>query len=173
QEQLTRLAARLNAEFGGLAASQVVAREQTGEPLSELEGKIIAQVTELLLRGQQALSEPPVVEGIRDMLRQPEFGNADRVLDTLEAVDERHLPTAIPTEAIGPGDVAVVIGDENREGPYQDMSFVLSRYGVAGGPSGVLGILGPTRMPYSDTVAHVRYVADVLTELMREFYGEE
>ena len=28
-------------------------------------------------------------------------------------------------------------------------------------------------MAYSDSVAHVRYVRDVLTELMRKLYGEE
>ncbi|HEX6032052.1 MAG TPA: hypothetical protein VFY90_11530, partial [Tepidiformaceae bacterium] len=93
---------------------------------------------------------------------------ADRMLDTLEAVDERRLRAAIPSVDEG---VAVVIGDENRAGPYQDMSFVLARYGRAGGVGGVVGVLGPTRMAYGDAVAHVQYVSDVLTELMAKFYG--
>ena len=42
----------------------------------------------------------------------------------------------------------------------------LARYGPKGGAGGVVGILGPTRMPYGETVGHVRYVADVLTELV-------
>ena len=67
--------------------------------------------------------------------------------------------------------VAVVIGDENRAGPYQDMSFVLARYGPQGGAGGILGVLGPTRMQYGEAVANVRYVSAVLTELMRDFYG--
>jgi heat-inducible transcriptional repressor len=69
--------------------------------------------------------------------------------------------------------VAVVIGDENREGPYQDMSFVLARYGPEGGAGGIVGILGPTRMHYNEAIANVRYVSDVLTELLREFYGDD
>jgi heat-inducible transcriptional repressor len=107
------------------------------------------------------------------MLRQPEFGHSDRMLDTLEAVDERRLREAIPSGSLDEQGVAVVIGDENRDGPYQDMSFVLARYGPEGGAGGILGILGPTRMQYGDAVANVRYVSDVLTELMREFYGDE
>jgi heat-inducible transcriptional repressor len=99
--------------------------------------------------------------------------DADRMLDTLEAVEERHLRQAIPVREMAPGTVAVVIGDENREGPYQDMSFVLARYGLQDGPTGVLGILGPTRMDYGEAVSHVRYVSEVLTELMRKFYGDE
>ena len=52
------------------------------------------------------------------------------------------------------------------------MSFVLARYGPPGGAGGIVGLLGPTRMQYGDAVAHVRYVSGVLTELIREFYGE-
>ncbi|MCK9518708.1 MAG: heat-inducible transcriptional repressor HrcA [Dehalococcoidia bacterium] len=172
QEQLTRLANRLNAEWGGKLASELPF-EDTVEPLSGVERVVVAAVAELLLKVQREAIEEPVVEGVRELLRQPEFDGSDRILDTLEAVDERHLRTAIPTGAVGEAEVAVVIGDENREGPYQDMSFVIARYGLPNGASGVLGVLGPTRLAYGEAVAHVRYVSDVLTELMRKFYGEE
>ena len=169
QEQLTRLAGRLNGEFGGRHASEIPIRDAT-EPLSQVESIVVAAVVELLLRESREAVEEPVVEGVRELLRQPEFDGSDRILDTLEAVDESRLRGAIPSAAIDDADVAIVIGDENRDGPYQDMSFVLARYGQPGGAGGVVGVLGPTRMPYNDAVAHVRYVGDVLTELMRKFY---
>jgi len=172
QEALTRLANRLNGEFGGKMAAEFPAPSAT-EPLSPAEAIVVAAVTDLLLREQRAAVEAPVVEGMRDLLRQPEFGDSDRMLDTIEAVGERKLRSAIPSGAVGEADVAVVIGDENREGPYQDMSFVLARYGPPGGAGGVLGVLGPTRMAYGDAVAHVRYVSDVLTKLIGDFYGDE
>ncbi len=37
----------------------------------------------------------------------------------------------------------------------------------------MLGVLGPTRMAYGDAVANVRYVSDVLTELMRRLHEGE
>ncbi|MCC6382506.1 MAG: heat-inducible transcription repressor HrcA [Dehalococcoidia bacterium] len=172
QEQLTRLAQRLNAEFSGKMAAELPVREAV-EPLSPVDATVVAAVADLLLRVQRDAIEEPIVEGVRDLLRQPEFDGSDRILDTLEAVEERRLRRAIPSRAVGEADVAVVIGDENREGPYQDMSFVLARYGTRGGPAGVIGVLGPTRMAYGDAVAHVRYVGDVLTELIRAFYGED
>jgi heat-inducible transcriptional repressor len=147
--------------------------KEAAERPGSVEGIVVAAVAELLLRRQREAVEAPVVEGVRELLRQPEFEGSDRILDTLEAVGERQLRDAIPSGAVGEADVATVIGDENREGPYQDMSFVLARYGPEGGAGGVLGVLGPTRMAYGDAVAHVRYVSDVLTELMRTFYGEE
>jgi heat-inducible transcriptional repressor len=171
QEALTRLAARLNSEFGGKTVADFPGVERA-DPTNEVENAVVEAMTELLVREQEAAIESPIVEGVRAMLRQPEFGQSDRMLDMLEAVDERRLRRAIPTGAMAEGDVAVVIGDENREGPYQDMSFVLARYGPLGGAGGVLGVLGPTRMAYGDTVANVRYVSDVLTELIRQFYGD-
>ena len=172
QEQLTRLATRLNADFGGKTVGEFPQRELGTESMSAVEAAVIAALTELMLREQAARVESPVIEGVREMLRQPEFGHSDRMLDTLEAVDERRLREAIPSNSIDEQGVAVVIGDENREGPYQDMSFVLARYGPEGGAGGILGVLGPTRMQYGEAVANVRYVSDVLTELIREFSRE-
>jgi heat-inducible transcriptional repressor len=172
QEGLAGLATRLNGEFGGRNVTEIPVQEGV-ENLGAVESVVVAAVVEMLLREQRQQLEAPIVEGVRDLLRQPEFDDSDRILDTLEAVGERRLRGAIPSGAVEEAGVAIVIGDENREGPYQDMSFVLARYGPPGGAGGVLGVLGPTRMAYGEAVAHVRYVSDVLTELMRKFYGEE
>ncbi|MGE3075374.1 MAG: heat-inducible transcriptional repressor HrcA [Dehalococcoidia bacterium] len=172
QEYLTRLAARLNAEFGGKTVAEFPQPDPAQESLGAVESAVIATLTELMLHEQAAMVESPVIEGVREMLRQPEFGHSDRMLDTLEAVDERRLREAIPSGSLQDEAVAVVIGDENTVGPYQEMSFVLARYGHEGGAGGILGVLGPTRMQYGEAVANVRYVSRVLTELMSEFYGE-
>ena len=172
QDALSRMAARLNTDFGGKSVAEFPVRDAAEAP-GPVEAVVISTLTQLLMQEQEAAVEAPVVQGVREMLRQPEFGHSDRMLDTLEAVDERRLRDAIPSDAVAEGGVAIVIGDENRVGPYQDMSFVLARYGPQSGAGGVLGVLGPTRMAYADAVAHVRYVSDVLTELMRKFYSDE
>lgn len=171
QELLTRLANRLNLELRGRRWSEIPApHARPGEPLS-VEAAVLLELADLLRRLEREGTDEIVVEGVREMLRQPEFEDSDRVLDTLAAVEARELRKALPVESLTPESVAVVIGDENREGPYQEMSFVLARYGLEGGVAGVVGILGPTRMAYGDTVAHVRYIRDVLTQLIRTFYG--
>ncbi len=38
---------------------------------------------------------------------------------------------------------------------------MLSRYGVEGGASGLLGVVGPLRMTYDRTIGAVRYVSRV------------
>ncbi|HJP40436.1 MAG TPA: heat-inducible transcriptional repressor HrcA [Dehalococcoidia bacterium] len=172
QEQLSGIAARLSSEFSGCRASEI-AEKKADESRTELETFIIANVANLLISEEVSSVEVPTIDGISELLRQPEFEHGEKVLDTLEAVDERRLRDAIPSEALNTsGDVAIVIGDESDQSPYRNMSFVLTRYGSKDGPSGVLGILGPTRLPYGDAVSHVRYVRDLLSELLRQFYGE-
>lgn len=170
QDTLTVLTNRLNSILAGKSAGEMFSTVDP-ETASDHELTVINTVVTMLRREDERATDVPVVEGVRELLRQPEFENSDRILDTLEAVDGRQLRTALP-HLIENG-VAVVIGDENSGDAYQDMSFVLTRYGLPGGASGLIGVMGPTRLAYSDAVAHVRYVGDVLTELMAGFYGEE
>ncbi len=170
QDQLTRLAGRLNQQLEGKTATEIEARVPAA---AIVERQVVDQVVALLRSEEDAASETPVIEGVRELLRQPEYeGDSDRLLDTLEAVETSRLQRAIPARLLGSNDVAIVIGDENPAERYRDMSFVLSRYGPTGGAGGLIGLLGPTRLDYPDAVAHVRYVSDVLTELMRRFYGD-
>jgi len=49
---------------------------------------------------------------------------------------------------------------------------VLARYGVPGGATGAIGVLGPVRMPYAHTISTVRFIADLLSEMVSEILME-
>ena len=53
----------------------------------------------------------------------------------------------------------------------KDVSLVVARYGREGKIGGVLGVLGPTRMQYGRAIAVVRYMTQVMNELLAEVYG--
>ena len=65
----------------------------------------------------------------------------------------------------------MVIGGEGRRNELADFSLVLSRYGVNGYATGALGVLGPLRMPYARTVSVVRFVSQLMSNLLGELYG--
>jgi len=65
----------------------------------------------------------------------------------------------------------VIIGGEGRWDDLDDYSLVLSRYGLRGEADGVLGVLGPTRMPYDRAISAVRYVARLMSNLVERMYG--
>ena len=49
--------------------------------------------------------------------------------------------------------------------------MVLARYGLSDYAVGTVGVLGPTRMPYSRVISAVRYVAGLMSGLMYQVYG--
>jgi heat-inducible transcriptional repressor len=74
------------------------------------------------------------------------------------------------TSSVGIGSVRILIGGEGRWDELRSCSFVLARYGVPNYATGALGVVGPIRMPYGRAVSAVRFVADVLGELVYELY---
>jgi heat-inducible transcriptional repressor len=107
-------------------------------------------------------------DGVREVLSQPEFARSERMLDIIDVLEQRTLPTAIPIRQLGDDGISVVIGTENSHESLQECSVVVARYGSDGGPSGVVAVLGPTRMRYSRTIPTVRYLAAVLSELIQQ-----
>ena len=69
---------------------------------------------------------------------------------------------------VGEDAISVVIGSENSHEAMRECSVVLARYGVEGGPSGVVAVLGPTRMRYARTIPTVRYLASLLGDMIAQ-----
>ncbi|NLC38260.1 MAG: hypothetical protein GX779_03200, partial [Clostridia bacterium] len=58
----------------------------------------------------------------------------------------------------------------NKLDGINDCSVVTTTYTINGGMVGHLGILGPTRMDYSKTVALVEAIAQHLSQVFSKFY---
>jgi len=63
------------------------------------------------------------------------------------------------------------IGGENRVTFLHPLSMIVCQYGLPGGGLGSISALGPTRMEYSRTIAGVRFIASLMTELMAQVHG--
>jgi heat-inducible transcriptional repressor len=167
QDDLGRTSRRLNALVGGMSGAQISA--VTAE-LNPLEEQILGVVAEIV-RAEDVVEFPdPHLEGIRNVLSQPEFARSARILDVLDALDERNIGRTIPPAEAGEEGVLVVIGAENRDDVLRDFSLVIGRYGDPDGPSGTLAIVGPTRLPYARAIGNIRYVGSVMTEMMKKLH---
>src|SRR5690606_27716471 len=129
--------------------------------------QVVRAVMELMEQESVALGEM-FRDGVREVLSQPEFARSERMLDIIDILEQRTLSTAIPIRQLGEDGISVVIGEENTHESLRDCSVVVARYGTEGGPSGVVAVLGPTRMRYSRTIPTVRYLAAVLGEMMQQ-----
>jgi heat-inducible transcriptional repressor len=65
-----------------------------------------------------------------------------------------------------------MIGGESRWEELKECTIILARYGLSDEFSGTVAVIGPTRMAYGRNVAAVRYVADLMSGFVYEYYAE-
>lgn len=162
EDSLSSASARINARLAGLSHGEL---GRLPEPAAEVDSVVVRAISELMDQESLALGEV-FRDGVREVLSQPEFARSERMLDIIDILEQRTLATAIPIRQLGDAGISVVIGSENSHDALQDCSVVLARYGIQGGPTGVVAVLGPTRMRYSRTIPKVRYLATLLGDLM-------
>jgi heat-inducible transcriptional repressor len=153
QAQLTKLTSKLNSSLAG-RGSEEVRRHYESASLGlekELLGRVVV-VLDLYEKGSESLV---VHDGVRNLLRQPEFAESSRLHQVLEVLEETRYLTVLLRQLIGDSDLQIVIGSENASSQLQGCAVVLTTYGPSNRLKGVLGVIGPTRMAYSQTVARL------------------
>ncbi len=166
QAELTKLGARLNALLDGRSSDEA-RRRYDSTPLGlekEMLGSVIA-VLDLYEKGGESLV---VHDGVRNLLRHPEFAESSRLHQVLEVLEETRYLTVLLRQLIGDSDLQIVIGSENSSSQLQGCTVVLMSYGPSDRLKGVLGVIGPTRMAYSQTVARLQAVARRASDRMAE-----
>jgi heat-inducible transcriptional repressor len=169
QPQLDAAAAVLNAELGGLSAPQV-RRRLTRLPL--LAGHVAAVVARLLEAEDRVTIEDVFTDGIVNVLEQPEFARGSKLRTILETLQRSDFLEQLLPVVTGRGGVHVIIGHENPNDAMREVSLVFAPYGAPERALGLLGVLGPTRMPYPRAIPTVRYLAGLMNELIESQYGE-
>jgi len=175
QEDLSAIADHLGTELRGLTASGIETRAAV---MPESVAAVAGLVSQLMRRGM-AQHTQLYHAGLADMIRQPEFlgprpGESMTMLnDRLrQMVEFLHHGIAVQRLLAGlpqASDVHIVIGSDMGADGLQDYSFVLGRYGQEDESSGFLGIIGPTRMEYPRAVALVRYMSELMTDLVQAY----
>ncbi|NPA92998.1 MAG: heat-inducible transcription repressor HrcA [Chloroflexi bacterium] len=171
QNQLSAVAERLNQRHRGKTLAEIQA---TPWPSDALEADILRLVLAEMEESTRSWVEEVYRDGLTHVLTEPEFAQpeaARKALSVLEnrAVLERLLQRVAVDAEIG--SVQVLVGSEDWE-ELRNCSVVLARYGAPGLASGVLGVLGPTRMAYSRAIPTVRFVARLLSDMVTETLAE-
>lgn len=172
QERLRQVADALNRRCQGQTLEQL--RSLT-PPQDALEADIFHLVLREMESAQRAWGEAVYRDGLTEILSLPEFADegarqALRVLEERPLLERLLHRLAATTEV---GGVQVLIGSDSAWEELRHCSMVLARYGVAGLATGMVGVLGPMRMAYTRTIPTVRYVAQVLTNLVSEALTQE
>ena len=105
-------------------------------------------------------------ESLRPVLAaQPEFERGARLKGLIELTEKQELLAHAVGQRQHAGQLQITIGGENASVDLADFTLVTAEYRV-GGLQGVIGVIGPTRMPYEKVVAIVDYTSSLVTRIL-------
>ncbi|MDR2156950.1 MAG: heat-inducible transcriptional repressor HrcA [Clostridiales Family XIII bacterium] len=111
------------------------------------------------------------LEGMTRIFAHPEFNNVERAKRFLAMVDRRDdLTDTLVRREEG---ITITIGDENSEDIMPDSSIITATYHVDGKFVGKLGVIGPTRMKYSEITSVIDYMTKNLDRTFQLKEGDE
>jgi len=179
QEGLSTLAASLNELFQNKSAAEVnaIMLQHDFPPVEHLIASTIAHILE---QHGDPLGDVFYREGVLNILQQPEYSRMgpeeernERVRKVMQVLEQNRFLPVVASQLRESDGVQVIIGGENEWDEMRDVSLVVARYGREGKIGGLLGVIGPTRMQYGRAIAVVRYMTQVMNELLSEVYGYE
>ena len=167
QETLSAASNHLNASYAGKSRREILAAAPAA-PLSGAEAFVRSALLDLM--GQIDVRDAVNVyhDGVVELLDQPEFARRERARAIVEVLERPQALRELLPEVPDAQGVQILIGSENRWDWMRECAVVLTRYGEAGALTGVVGIVGPLRLPYYVAVPAVRYVSHIMTELLAD-----
>ncbi|MBI2856511.1 MAG: heat-inducible transcription repressor HrcA [Chloroflexi bacterium] len=167
-EDLQVVANKLSHYLSGLSREEILS---TSLELTPFEQRVADMVVDLMGQEDQERYSGHYIEGLRHLLRQPEFSDGGKVRELVEVLEDEELPKAVLAEVPEWGHLKVVIGGENRVTLLHPFSMVVCQYGLPGGGAGSISAIGPTRMEYPRTIAGVKFISSIMTELLAQVHG--
>lgn len=174
EELLPKLRAFLNERLHGESVNNARRRVEQGlEQMFDEQRRLAEQALRLLKSLPESRPGQLFLEGATQLFEQPEFRDVGRAREVFHLFEERDLLLELLRAEIrdGGANMHVLIGGDEGQGKLEGISVVASPYRVGEKTVGMLGVLGPRRMPYSKLTAVVDYTANMLSKLLTRLAG--
>jgi heat-inducible transcriptional repressor len=106
------------------------------------------------------------IEGASQMLEQPEFADLEQMKRIFRAFEQKSQLVALLDKTQKAQGVQIFIGNESEYSAIAGCSLVTATYCGRRGTIGTLGVIGPTRMPYSLVIPVVDYTARLVSKVL-------
>ena len=169
-QDLQRMTRFLNEHLHGVSIDQLV---------SAVELKLRSFMDEQRLLAEKALKVLyllPVnrprqlfLEGATQLFEQPEFQDIGKAREVLVLLQERDRLGEMLRNAAQDNprmQTTVIIGAQSSGAGVEGISLVAAPYRIKGQPMGMVGVLGPRRMPYPQLTAMVSFTAGMVGKIL-------
>jgi heat-inducible transcriptional repressor len=167
-EAVAHVAVVLNERLAGLTLKEIRAtvaerlRDAVSDPGS-------SDLLNIFVQEADELFEVPAPAGVvlgstQPLAIQPEFATKERLQGLMDVTERRDLLREALAARGGEG-LTITIGQEHADPRLAPFTLVTSSYRF-GTLSGVIGVMGPTRMPYDKIAALVEHTSRLVGELL-------
>jgi heat-inducible transcriptional repressor len=163
-DEVRAIGRELTRRFRDRSVQDIVEMENApADPLDALHTRARAVTEQIvaMLRGRTLY-----VSGAINMLDHPEFWDIETTRELLRTFEHKdklaELMTALATES----GVRATIGDENPVTAMRECTLITSTYMYRDQVLGILGVVGPRRLPYPEVIAIVNETAQHVTEAL-------
>lgn len=169
KSELDQIAAFLNGQFAGKGLQQI--RKDLLQEL-KAEQKNMDQMMRAAVNMAEELfedegeSEDYVMAGELKLMEFEELSNINKLRDIFEAFNKKREIIHLLDQCMHADGVQIFIGEESGYKVLGECSVVTSSYSVEGHPIGVLGVIGPTRIPYKKVIPIVDVTAKLLSVVL-------
>ncbi|HYE92141.1 MAG TPA: heat-inducible transcriptional repressor HrcA [Terriglobales bacterium] len=161
----------LTRRFRDRSVSEILQSAERRDPLDPLwarAGGLLDQVFSLL--GGRTL----YVSGAMNMLDHPEFGDLESTRALLKMFEQKERLADLLASMADDPRVRVTIGEENHVAELRDCAVITCTYKYRDQVLGILGVVGPRRLPYPEIMSVVdetaRHVTDALSRVRQDLY---
>jgi heat-inducible transcriptional repressor len=170
-EAITSVTRILNERLAGLTLSAV--RSTLPDRLRDTfaDDPESFELINIFMQSAEELTKPGVTGGelvlgqASTLASQPEFAEGTRLRSLLELIEQREMLHTVLESRPRAGGPTITIGSEHAQPQLSPFTLVTSEYRM-GGLTGILGVMGPTRMPYEKVAAIVQYTSMLMGELV-------
>ena len=166
---IAEVARVLNERLAGLTLQQV--RSSLAQRLRDSSAEAAELLNIFIEEGEQIFDAAvaggdDVVLGQASVLaEQPEFSDADSMRRLMALTDTRHHLARLLRQRSGTAGVSITIGNEHDDPALEPFTLVTAQY-HAGALNGVIGVIGPTRMPYHKVISLVAHTSQLVSDLL-------
>ena len=175
QSKLGAAAKRVNETCADMGAQQVRLRSIN---LPMLEREVAELTAELIENVDNNRARFIYRDGLSQIIES--FADEEGAQQAIRILEEHTVLNALlsdlldqlPPDEGEQVDVQVVIAGDGRYEDLSRLSMVLSRYGDPEKMSGAVGVLGPTHINYGRAISTVRYVSNLMTNVLATLYQD-
>ena len=158
--------------------SNYLNRTLAGKSIREAQAAILAEMAkekalyEKLLQRAFQLSQVAlkddldgevIIEGTSHLFEHPEFSDLERMKRIFRTFEQKSTLLDLLDRGLQAQGVQVLIGTDTEHREIAGCSLVTAAYAGRNGNLGTLGIIGPSRMPYSTIIPIVEYTASLIS----------